>query len=142
MSKTATSYISPSTHVTINPKKKEKAPTLKVKAFPSLLLILMGSMDCATTVVGILYFGAVELNPFLTGIVNANLTAFIALKLTTTVFITLIFRQAEKILMQTRNKNSRAFTWAHNLLRAAYVGIVLFLLIVVANNVIVLAKAL
>jgi hypothetical protein len=102
----------------------------------------MGSMDCATTVVGILYFGAVELNPFLTGIVNANLTAFIALKLTTTVFITLIFRQAEKILMQTRNKNSRAFTWTHNLLRAAYVGIVLFLLIVVANNVIVLAKAL
>jgi len=102
----------------------------------------MGSMDCATTAIGILYFGAVELNPFLTGIVNTNLTAFIALKLTATVFITLIFRQADKLLTQTQNKNTRAFTWTRNLIRAAYAGLMLFLLIVVANNLIVLAKAL
>ena len=114
---------------------------LRIKGFPSLLLILMGTMDCATTVVGILYFGAVELNPFLTGIVNANLSAFIALKLTTTAFVILIFRQAEKMLMQTTNRNTRAFAWTFNLLRAAYVGILLFLVVVVANNVIVLVHA-
>ena len=114
----------------------------RAKAFSSLLLILMGSMDCVTTVVGILYFGAVELNPFLAGIINANLSAFIALKLATTVFITLIFRQAERVLLQTKAKNSRAFAWARNLLRLAYVGLVLFLLIVVVNNVLVLVKAL
>lgn len=114
---------------------------LRVKGFPSLLLIIMGSMDCLTTVVGILYFGAVELNPFLAGIVNASLSAFIALKLTTTVFIILIFRQAEKMLMQTTNRTSRAFTWTRSLLRVAYVGVLLFLAIVVANNVIVLVHA-
>lgn len=103
--------------------------------------MLMGSMDCATTTIGILYFGAVELNPFLTGIVNTNLMVFIAIKLTATVFITLIFRQADKLLMQTQNKNSRAFTWTRHLIIAAYIGLMLFLLIVVTNNVIVLVHA-
>ena len=69
----------------------------RTNAFPSLVLITMGLMDCVTTVVGILYYGAVELNPILTGVVNANLTAFIALKLTSTVVVALIFRQAGKI---------------------------------------------
>jgi len=114
---------------------------LRIKGFPSLLLILMGSMDCATTVVGILYFGATELNPFLAGIVNTNLSAFIALKLTTTVFVIMIFRQAEKMLMQTPNRNTRSFTWTRNLLRISYVAVLLFLVIVVANNVIVLVHA-
>jgi hypothetical protein len=44
--------------------------------------------------------------------------------------------------MSTQNKSSRAFTVTRYLLRAAYVGIVVFLIIVVANNVIVLARAL
>jgi hypothetical protein len=28
----------------------------------------MGSIDCITTVIGVLYFGAVELNPVLAGV--------------------------------------------------------------------------
>jgi hypothetical protein len=114
---------------------------LRLQPFPSLLLVFVGSMDCLTTVIGILYFGAVETNPFMAGMVSTNLPAFVALKLTTTIFVSLIFIQAEKILMQTRDKNSRAFVWTKRILVAAYVGIVAFLVIVVANNVLVLARA-
>lgn len=114
---------------------------LRVKAFPSLLLVVMGSMDCLTTVVGILYFGAVELNPFIAGVVSTNLVAFTVLKLTTSVFVGLIFHHAEKILMRTSDKNSSAFKRTRYLLRATYVGIVAFLVIVVVNNFMILASA-
>jgi membrane protein DedA with SNARE-associated domain len=115
---------------------------MKMRSYPTYLLVLMGSLDCLTTAVGIIYFGAVELNPFIAGMVNTNLPAFVALKLTTTVFVCLIFVQAEKILMQTQNMNDKAFTWTQKLLKAAYVGIILFMMVVVANNLWVLAKAL
>jgi len=49
---------------------------LKSDVFPSFMLILMGSIDCLTTVIGVLYFGAAELNPLMTGIVSTNIAAF------------------------------------------------------------------
>jgi hypothetical protein len=115
---------------------------MKMKSYPTMLLALMGSMDCITTVIGILYFGAVELNPFIAGVISTNLPAFIILKLTTTLFVCLIFVQAEKILMKTQNKNTKAFTWTHKLLKVAYTGVIAFLVVVVANNLVVLANAL
>ena len=111
------------------------------KAYSPLLVVLFGSLDCITTVIGILFFGAVELNPFLVSMVSTNLLAFIVLKSVTTVFVGLIFYKADKILKTTQNKSSRAFTVTHYLLRAAYVGIVAFLIIVVSNNILVLARA-
>jgi hypothetical protein len=114
---------------------------MKARNYPSVLLVLMGSMDCLTTVVGILYFGAVELNPVLSGVVSTNIAAFVVLKLTTTVFVSLIFIQAEKILMKANNKATRAFRWTHRLLKAAYAGVIVFLVVVVANNLIVLLNA-
>jgi hypothetical protein len=112
------------------------------KSTSTFLLVLMGSMDCITTLIGIMYFGAVECNPLLIGLVSTNLPAFTVVKLTTTVFVVLIFRQAEKILMQTKDHNSRAFTGTHKLLKVAYVGAIVFLAIVVANNINVLINAL
>jgi hypothetical protein len=48
-------------------------PTLeKIQIFPSLLLILLGSMDCLTTVIGTRFFGAVELNPLIADLVGSN----------------------------------------------------------------------
>ena len=115
---------------------------MKVRAFPTLTLALLGSMDCLTTVLGILYFGAVECNPLIAGVVSTNIGAFIMLKLTTTVFVCLIFVQAEKILMKTQNKQSKAFTRTRKLLKLSYVGVIVFLVVVVANNLIVLANTL
>jgi hypothetical protein len=114
---------------------------MKIRAYPTLLLALMGSMDCFTTVIGIIYFGAVELNPLIAGVVCTNIPAFVVLKLTTTVFVCLIFVQTEKILMKTQNKTSKAFSWTSKLLKVAYAGIIVFLVLVVVNNAIVLANA-
>ena len=110
-------------------------------AYPTLLLALMGYMDCLTTVIGIMYFGAVELNPLISGIVSTNLSAFVALKITSTVTVCLIFIQIEKILMKTKDKTTRSFSWTRRLLKIAHFGVVSFLVVVVANNVLVLARA-
>lgn len=112
---------------------------MKIRTYPTLLLALMGSMDCITTVIGILYFGAVELNPFIAGVVSTNLPAFVILKLTTTVFVCLIFIQAEKILMKTQN--TKAFSGTQAILEVGYVGVIVFLAVVVTNNAIMLANA-
>jgi hypothetical protein len=114
---------------------------LRIKPYPSLLIILMGSMDCVTTVLGILYFGAVETNPILASIVSTNMAAFVVLKVVTTLFVGSIFYQANKILLRTDNKSSKAFVYTRYTLIAAYVGVFVFLLIVVANNLLVLAHA-
>jgi hypothetical protein len=113
---------------------------MKISTYP-LLLVLMGSMDCLTTVIGIAYFGAVEVNPLLAGIANRSLMAFVVLKLATTVVVCLFFVQAEKILMKTENKKTRAFSYTRMLLKIAYLGVIVFLAVVVTNNIIVLVRA-
>ena len=112
---------------------------MRIRVYPTLPLAFMGFMDCLTTVIGILYFGAVELNPLLAGVVSTNLPAFVVLKLTTTVFVCLIFLQVEKILMQSKDKSSKAFSRTQILLKAASVGVIAFLFVVVANNLLVLS---
>ncbi len=114
---------------------------MKTTIYANLLLVMLGSLDCITTVIGILYFGAVESNPFLSGVVSTNLPAFVILKMTTTIFVCLIFTQAQKILMSNENKTTKAFTLTHALLKAANTGVIVFLGIVVANNLIVLSNA-
>jgi hypothetical protein len=114
---------------------------MKVRTYPTLLLALMGSLDCVTTVIGILYYGAVELNPIMSGVVTTNIAAFVVLKLATTVSVCLIFIQAEKILLKTGNQASRTFTWTKRLLKLATAGVIAFLCLTVANNLIVLINA-
>ncbi len=113
---------------------------MKISTYP-LLLVLMGSLDCLTTVIGIAYFGAVEVNPFLAGVASKSLMSFVFLKLATTVFVCFIFVQAEKILMKTENKNTKAFSYTRTLLKITYLGVILFLAVVVTNNIIVLTRA-
>ena len=95
-----------------------------------------------TTVIRTLYFGTIELNPLIAGLVSTNLPAFVIIKLIVTICAGLIFILAEKTLMKSADKGGRAFTIAHSMLRIAYAGIVLFLVIVVANNIIVLIMTL
>ena len=100
----------------------------------------MGSMDCLTTVVGVVFFGTQELNPVLSGLVSSNLSVFVVLKLTVTVAVGLIFVLAQKTLMRTPDHNSPSFKFAMKTLNMAYFSIVLFLAIVVANNILVLLR--
>lgn len=115
---------------------------LRTRAVPSLSFILMGSMDWLTTIIGIVYFGAVEGNPFLTDIVSSSLPAFTAIKLSTTIIVGLLFYTAEKALMRTPDKTSRSFRFVRITLRGAYIMATAFLLFAVLNNLAVVAQAL
>lgn len=103
-----------------------------------LFLIFMGSMDCLTTVIGTLFFGTQELNPVLVGLVNGNLPGFVALKLSVTVAIGVLFILAQRTLMQAHDQKSASFKIAVRMLKTAYFAIILSLAVVVANNVLVL----
>ena len=107
---------------------------LKSELFPSLLIVLFGSIDCVTTAVGVLFFGASEANPLLTGIVNTSIIAFLALKISATLLIGATYILAKRTLNKTENKESRSFKISNNFMKIAYAGLMLFLIIVVVNN--------
>jgi hypothetical protein len=121
--------------------RREEANILRIRAVPCLSFILMGSMDWLTTIIGIVYFGAVEGNPFLAEIARTSLPAFTAIKLSTTIIVGLLFYKAEKTLLRTPDKNSRSFRCTRIILRGAYIAATVFLLIAVLNNLIVVARA-
>jgi hypothetical protein len=104
----------------------------------SLLLILVGIIDCVTTVMGILFSGAVELNPFMAGLVSTNIGAFLVVKIAATILIASTYILARKILMEKPNKSSKFFNYSCNLLNVAYASIIVFLAIVITNNLSVL----
>ena len=114
---------------------------LRANAVPSLALVLMGTMDWLTTIIGITYFGAVENNPFMASLTGTSLVTFTAVKLTTTIFVALLFYKAEKTLLVTSDKTSRSFMLTRVVLRAAYVMATVLLLAAVANNISVVAQA-
>lgn len=114
---------------------------LRAGVHRSILLVLIGTLDCLTTVVGVSYFGAVELNPFISGVVKTSLPTFVILKLATTILVCVIFLQTEKILMKTSNKTTKSFNFTQKLLKLSHVGIIIFLSIVVTNNFIVLSQS-
>jgi hypothetical protein len=104
---------------------------------PSAILVLMGTIDCITTVIGVLYFGAVEINPFLSGIVN-NIPLFLVVKLSASLCIGGTYLLANAILNQTSDKTTRAFKYSSIGMKVAYAGVVIFLSLVVLNNLSVL----
>jgi len=113
---------------------------LKTGVVTGFLLILMGSIDCLTTIIGVLYSGAKELNPFIAGIVSTNIGAFLVLKIASTILIAATYLAANRILMQMSNKNDKSFTISFKMLRYAYAGLVVFLTITVANNLLILMR--
>lgn len=106
----------------------------------SFVLILMGSMDCLTTVVGALYFGTQELNPIVAGLLEVNVPAFVLVKLGITFAVGIIFIWAERTLTQTGAIHDKSFKVAYTTLKVASIGIVVFLMVVVVNNVVVLLR--
>ena len=112
--------------------------TLKAEVFPSFLIILLGSIDCITTVIGVTYFGAAELNPFMTGIVSTNIIAFLALKISATFLIGFTYILAKKTLNKSVDKNTKTFKYSNRFMKVAYAGLTIFLIITVINNLTVL----
>ena len=113
---------------------------IKKGAIPSLLIVLMGLMDCVTTVIGVVYAGAKELNPAMAVIVNSNVSVFLVVKIGATVLIALSYIFAKKILIHIPNQNGKALTYSVKGLTVAYAGIIGFLTLAVANNLLILIK--
>jgi hypothetical protein len=110
----------------------------KIEVFPSFLIILLGSIDCLTTIIGVMYFGASELNPFMTGIVNSSIFAFLVLKISATFLIGFTYLLANRTLNKSMDKNTKKFKYSSKLVKGVYAGLVFFLLITVINNLVVL----
>jgi len=111
---------------------------IKTELLPSFVLVLMGAMDCLTTVVGVIYFGAVELNPILSGVVQSSIVAFMVLKLAATLCIAGTYFLAKKMLNKTADKTTNSFRFSNVFVKSSYAGLVVFLLMVVANNLVVM----
>jgi len=112
--------------------------TVRSEVLPGFVLVAMGCIDCLTTVIGILYFGAAELNPFMTAIINTSIFAFLALKISATFLIGFTYILAKRTLNKTMNKESRTFKYSSRLIKGAYAGIMVFLIVVVINNLTIL----
>jgi hypothetical protein len=69
-----------------------------------------------------------------------SLPAFAVIKLAATIFAVLLLSLAEKILMKAQDKNSKAVVRTRYVLKGAYIAIVIFLLIIVLNNIIAIAR--
>ena len=107
---------------------------------PSLLLIVMGIIDSVTTVIGVMFSGDKELNPFMAGFASTNIGVFLAVKIVATLFIASTYILANRTLIKTQNKSSRSFKYSYKFVKVAYAGIMIFMIIVVTNNLLVLLK--
>lgn len=118
---------------------KEKASMYSIRSavLPSFILVAMGTIDCVTTVIGTLYFGATESNPVMATVVG-NVPLFMALKLAATFCIAGTYVLANKILHNTTDKTAKSFRVGSKIMKGAYTGLIVFLVAVVVNNLIVL----
>jgi hypothetical protein len=111
---------------------------VKTNILPSFVLLLMGTMDCVTTVIGVMFFGAIETNPVLVGVVNSNIAVFTVLKLAATFCIAGTYILSKTMLDRTVDKDTRSFKLGNVFVKVAYAGLVLFLIAVVVNNFLIL----
>ena len=113
---------------------------LRKEIIPSLLVILMGSIDAVTTVIGVFYSGDKELNPLMASIVSTSIGAFLLVKIGATIFIALTYIFARRLLMRMPDRNGRAFRYSFKFLTFAYAGLLCYLFLAVANNLLVLIR--
>jgi len=110
----------------------------RIEVITSLLLVIMGTIDCVTTVIGVMFSGASEVNPVMAGVVSTNIDAFMVIKITATALIAFIYLYANKLLMKSSDKATKSFKISRNMLNISYIGIIGFLFAVVTNNFMVL----
>ena len=79
-------------------------------------LIIAGFLDWLTTMVGIAFFGAEELNPLMAGLTQTNLVAFSALKLAAIIVVALLFFKASNMTA----KQNIDMTFTKKFLNAGY----------------------
>jgi len=66
-----------------------------------ITLVLVGFLDWLTTITGILFFGAREVNPLLSGLTSSNMLLFSFLKLAAVIIVGFAFYKATVISEST-----------------------------------------
>jgi hypothetical protein len=115
---------------------------VKITVFASLAIVVMGFMDWLTTTIGVSYFGACELNPFLAGIVSTNLAVFTVIKLTATALIALSFYLVDYNLRKVKDQVTLPFKLTRYTMRGANIGVIALLTVTVLNNFVILTQGL
>jgi hypothetical protein len=93
-------------------------------------LILIGTLDWLTTVVGVVFFGATETNPLLANLTQSNMLLFSAVKFAAITLTGLTFYRAE-----TKSKiTSQISPFAKKFLNSGYAISLFTLMTVVLNN--------
>jgi hypothetical protein len=98
----------------------------------------MGFLDWLTTVLGVLYFGAVEINPLFAGIIDSNILVYSGIKLSAAVLIGFLFYKGYAI-GKTPGINLHL---GKLFLGSGYFASLMALTFVVANNIIAVVRVL
>jgi len=98
----------------------------------------MGFLDCLTTFLSVLYFGAVEINPLFAGIIDSNILVYSGIKLSTAVLIGFLFYKGYAI-EKTPGSTSHL---GKLFLGSGYFASLTALTLVVANNIIAVVRVL
>lgn len=93
-------------------------------------IILIGTLDWLTTIVGVVFFRATETNPLIAGLTQSNILLFSAIKLSAITLTGLIFYKAE-----TKTKiTSQVSPFAKKFLNSGYAISLITLTFLVLNN--------
>jgi hypothetical protein len=99
-------------------------------------VVLMGFLDLITTFIGIVSFGAVEVNPLLSGLTQASLELLVAVKSSTVLLTGFLFYKGASIAELNYNSQSIGMRF----LDFGYFAALTFLTVVVTNNIIIIFK--
>ncbi len=105
-------------------------------------MLITGTIDWLTTIIGIFFFGAIESNPFMAGFASKSLATFTLVKLSITLAVAYLFHKADKTLLAEMDKGSRSFKFSRIALKAAYIISTALLVAAVLNNVVIVSRAL
>jgi hypothetical protein len=103
----------------------------------SSAIITVGLFDWLTTVLGILFFGATETNPILSGLTRSNLLLFSVVKLGVVAIVGLTFSKAVSVSESTL----RGGNFTKVFLYGGYSLTFLTLLAIVSSNIFVLFRS-
>ena len=94
------------------------------------ILILLGVIDWLTTLLGVHYLGAAELNPLFASMVNSNILAYSGIKLAAAVLVGFLFYKGYVIEKAAGISSHLGKVF----LETGYLTSLMFLTFVVANN--------
>jgi hypothetical protein len=116
--------------------RRQMVSMVKKELFFCTTIILIGTLDWLTTIVGIVFFGATENNPLLANFTQTNMLLFSAIKLTAITITGLLFYKAE-----TKTKLSSEISPSiKKFINSGYIISLFALSAVVLNNFSVIAK--